>query len=481
MASEAISLNDNAAWYPQPGPQFDAYTVFRPIPELFFGGAKMGGKSDYLIGDFAEGIKLGKNWQGIIIRQSMPELEEIIRRTREVYPALGGEYKEGRHVWEFDSGAVLRLRYLETIKDFYKYNGHSFTWIGVDEIGQWSSLEGYHMLKGCLRWAATEIPNKRIRATGNPGGPGHTVVCQYFKLLEYPMGYTLIEDESMLRVFVPSRVQDNKIGLANDPDYILRLQQVGSPELVNAWLKGDWTQVTGAFFKDPLFICSPFEIPKDWLRFRSFDWGSAKPFSAGWQAVSPGAAVKLRGLDGELREVWLPNNCIVRYREWYGAKSANVGLKMTAREVGRGIKERTIEDIQYSVADPSIFVEDGGPSIAEEMRKEGVVFRPADNKRPPGWEQMRMRNRGDADGNPMLVVFSTCRDLIRTYPTMQHDRHKPEDLDSSGEDHAVDELRYGLMSRPWSTEIVPPKPRGQFLASEILKSTLKPGNQYQRF
>jgi hypothetical protein len=64
-----------------------------------------------------------------------------------------------------------------------------------------------------------------------------------------------------------------------------------------------------------------------------------------------------------------------------------------------------------------------------------------------GWNQMRQRIAGNG-GGPMLVVFDTCRDFIRTIPVQQHDPHRPEDLDTKGEDHIADETRYACMSRP---------------------------------
>jgi hypothetical protein len=162
----------------------------------------------------------------------------------------------------------------------------------------------------------------------------------------------------------------------------------------------------------------------------------------------------------------IARGALVRYREWYGMKPGepNVGLKMTAEAVAQGIKAREVDDPSIiGVADPAIFAEDGGPSIAQRMGQCGVHFRPADNKRVPqrgamgGWDQVRARLEGDADGRPMVLMFATCRDLIRTLPAMQHDDARPEDIDTDAEDHAVDECRYAMMSRPWVRDAVKPK------------------------
>ena len=237
----------------------------------------------------------------------------------------------------------------------------------------------------------------------------------------------------------------------------------GSPELVRAWLHGDWTVVSGAFFPEfsaERHIMPPRALPEHWARFRSFDWGSARPFAVHWWAVS----------DGSLPDI--ARGCLVCYREWYGMKPGepNVGLRMTAEQVAEGIRERERDDPKprdggmVGVADPSIFAEDGGPSIAMRMtRAARIIFRPGDNKRVPqrgamgGWDQVRARLVGDADDNPMVVLFSTCIDLIRTLPAMQHDASRAEDIDTESEDHAVDSLRYAMMSRPYVRDMERPK------------------------
>jgi hypothetical protein len=155
----------------------------------------------------------------------------------------------------------------------------------------------------------------------------------------------------------------------------------------------------------------------------------------------------------------IKRGALVRYREWYGSPGKpNVGLRLTAEEVADGIKLREAgEGDIYGVLDPAAFAQDGGPSIAERMAARGVYFRPADNKRVGqrgmmgGWDMMRARIAGQ-DGSPMLYVFNTCRDFLRTVPVLQHDPKRAEDLDTDAEDHVADEARYACMSRPWVPE-----------------------------
>ena len=196
------------------------------------------------------------------------------------------------------------------------------------------------------------------------------------------------------------------------------------------------------------------------MRFRSGDWGSAKPFSFGWWAVVSDDYRTEEGLT-------LPRGCLVRYREWYGVKKDaygqtlyNVGLKLTAEAVGAGLYEREAKDkkIEIGVIDPAAFTQDGGPSIQERIyigSGNRILWRRADNARVPqrgalgGWDQMRGRLIGEAEDRPMAVCFSTCTDSIRTIPVLQHDKDRLEDLDTEGEDHAADDWRYACMSRPW--------------------------------
>ena len=265
------------------------------------------------------------------------------------------------------------------------------------------------------------------------------------------------------RVFIPAKVWDNRILLARDPMYVANLHLVGSETLVRAWLDGDWSVVEGAYFdcwRADKHVIRPCELPDYWRRFRSMDWGSARPFSVGWWAI---ASDDFEHPDGPM----IPRGALVRYREWYGSREPNVGLKLTAEEVARGIKERETQDesFAYSVADPSMFARDGGPSIAGRMAQEGKMhLRRADNCRVArrgamgGWDQMRARLVGE-DGRPMIYCFSTCQDSIRTIPALQHDETRPEDLDTESEDHAADEWRYACMSRPYAAP-VPKKIKG---------------------
>lgn len=450
-------------WKPQAGPQTEAIAATW-CPELAFGGARGGGKSEFLLADFLQDVPIYKKyWQGILFRRSYPELQEIIKRSHDMYAPAGAEWYEQAKEWRWKNGACLRMRYLDAVRDASRYQGHEYCWIGWDEKTQWPTLEAYNMLMACLRCSAADVPTKRVRVTGNPGGPGHLAFKNYF-VDPAPGGLRPIRDASGMRMFIRSLVTDNKILLARDPQYIERLKRVGSPALVKMWLEGDWNQIAGSYFPEfgDKHIIRPFEIPAHWARFRSYDHGSAKPFSVGWWASV-----------GESYHKFRPGD-LIRYREFYGASAPDTGLKLTIDQIADGIRAREFagEKIDYSVADTSIFVEDGGPSIAERFRSRGIVFQPADKSRIAGWEQMRMRLVG-YDGKPSVYCFDTCRDSIRCIPAGQHDAARPEDLDTAGEDHCLDEWRYFLMSRPYVTvakKVEPIRGVNEITMDELWKS-----------
>ncbi len=425
-------------WTPQPGPQ--TAFVTSDVFEMVFGGARGGGKTDAALGDFSRHARrYHAAARGLLVRRARVALEPTIARAREIYGPDAAVWQEAKSRFLWPSGAVLYFRYLDRDADADLYQGHDYTRVYVEEMTQFHSPGPINKLKATLR-SASGVPC-RFRATCNPGGPGHTwVKARYID----PGPRTIVMENGLSRMFIPARLADNPMLARSDPLYVERLKQSGSAELVRAWLEGDWNIIDGAFFDkwSSRNLVAPFEIPRLWTRIRAFDWGYAAPFSCGWWAV---ASDDHPVGDGRI----IPRGALVRYREWYGADArSGAGLRLEAEAVARGILEREIgEIIGHAVADPSIFREDGGPSIGERMRRTGVRFRPADNTRLGGWDQMRARIAG-VDNTPMLFVFDTCRDFIRTVPVLQHDPQRPEDLDTAAEDHAADEARYACLCRP---------------------------------
>lgn len=450
-------------WQPQEGPQ--SLLIQCPVFEVFYGGARGGGKTDGMLGDWIEhSAQWGAEAIGVFFRRELTQLDEVIARAKKLFLPLGAKFNGQQKEFVMRNGARLKFRYLDKDDDAEKYQGHSYTRVYFEELTNFPSPKPVMMLMATLRSGTVPHSALGFRGTGNPGGPGHLwVKARYID--PAPKGFSVIRTDyenpftgevmQLERVFIPSKLSDNRLMMQVNPFYVAQLQNSGSATLVKAWLEGLWDNIEGAYFDS--FSPEKHVLDAAWLhtlarrpnllRFRAFDWGSAKPFSVGWYVVSDGS------FD-------LPAGALIKYREWYGMEPGrpNVGLRLTNDVIAKGILAREAgERIQYGVADPAIFVRQGGPSIAEQMLIEGCAWGRADNSRIPGWQAIRERlaNQKDPDSGvvnpaaPMLYFLESCEHTLRTLPVLQHDTKKPEDIDTEGEDHAGDETRYACMSRPW--------------------------------
>lgn len=405
-----------------------------------YGGARGGGKS-WCVRTKAK--ILAAKYPGIkicIVRKTYPELtaNHIKPLTKEIQKEMA-RYNDSKKEFRFVNGSEIIFRYLDTDKDLDRFQGTEFDILFLDEATQFSE-DQYKMLIACVR-GVNDFP-KRVYITCNPGGVGHQWVKRLFIDRIYNTG-----EEPEEYSFIQAGVRDNKALMEMQPDYIKQLEAL-PPKIREAWLNGSWDVYMGQFFEDfynfpdhyadrvGTHVIDPFEIPDGWKIYRSFDWGYNKPFSCGWWAVD---------YDG------------VAYRilELYGCTGTpNEGVKWTPPKVFAEIHRIETEHRWLAgkkiigIADPAIWDAETGESIADVAAKHQVFFTPGDNKRIPGWMQVHYRLAFDDNGFPMMYVFSNCKAFIRTIPLLQYDEHKPEDLDTDGEDHVADEVRYFCMSRP---------------------------------
>ena len=453
-------------WRPQPGPQ-EAAIRASFVDELFFGGARGGGKSEYLLGDFLSDVDTyGEHWKGVLIRRTYPELDEILNRSRQIFRAAypDAEYKVGRHEWIFKNGATLKLRHLENEADADHFQGLEFSIILWDELTSWPDMRAYHKLKACLRSSA-EIPTKRIRASGNPGGPNHNNVKAYF--IDAAPESTIVEgDDGMTRMYIRSLVTDNKILLERDPGYIKRLEGVGDEQLVKAWLEGDWDSFVGQYFTnwDENKIAVPsFEIPDHWPLFGGLDYGEAAPTSYGLYTVD---------YDGN----------VYRICEYY---QANATASQHAANIAQMIEACPFTGGRYpqaTYADPSMFVkrrlsEVINHSPADVFAEQGIFLSRANNDRITGWRVVN-----DALIKERIYCFNGWNDaLMRTMPALPRSSRNPEDLDTTAEDHAADELRYAMMHvyKPLApTEPEPYEGTGQEAIDQLMEGAGRRSGRY---
>jgi Terminase large subunit, T4likevirus-type, N-terminal len=433
---------------PQPGPQ--VAFLHSPCDITVYGGARGGGKTYAALGDFfIHAEDYGVAARGMMVRRTREDLKDTHATALEMYGNAAKWHEKGSF-FEFHTGARLYFAYLESERDAMAYQGWSLTRVYVEELTTFDTDMPVLRMLATLR-SSSGVPCQ-MKATCNPGGPGHSWVKQWVIDLG-PYNAAIDPETRLSRVFIPAKLADNPLLTLNDPTYINRLRSVGSDELVRAWLEGDWNVVEGAFFSEftrARHVIQPFPLPETWTLFRSMDWGSASPFAVHWWGLVQNPFKH----DGRM----IPRGALVCFNEWYGASKPNIGLKLTVPVVAEGIvaREKTVKgrlDIRYGVLDPSAFAVVAGPSIAETFARCGVPWRRADNarvstaKKMGGWAELRSRLKGNAEGEPTIFFFDHCRDIIRTLPLLQHDPIHPEDVDTDLEDHAADSVRYAVMSR----------------------------------
>lgn len=401
------------------------------------------------------------NFIGLLLRRTNQELNELKWESQKLYPKAfpGAKWKEQDSMWVFPSGAKFWMTYLERDDDVMRYVGQSFCWIGIDELTQYASPFAWTFLKSRLRTTDPELQKTlSMRATTNPGGPGHQWVKKMFidpavpgesfwatdidtnEILVYPDNHLRAGQPLFKRRFIPAKLSDNPY-LSESGHYERSL--LGLPEEQrNKLLHGDWSIVEGAAFpefKRSVHVVDPFDIPHDWRRFRSCDYGYSDAACVLWFAIDPSY------------------DQLVVYRELYTKK-------LTGRDLSKKVKQLELgERISYGVIDHNVFFQRGqfGPTIVEEMIAEGTRWQKADKgpaSRTAGKNRLHELLKVDPEiDKPGIIFFNTCRQLISDIPAIPSDPDGLDDIDSRFKnDHTYDALRYGIMSRPksvmWTTE-----------------------------
>ena len=222
----------------QPGPQQALLEC--PIADILYGGARGGGKTYAMIGDWlSQAGEHGANAKGLWLRRSMPELRDVMKKMRPMFERLGAVYKEQSHEWTFTNGAVLTLAYLESDADATRYQGWELTWLGVDDAGTWPTSEPIDLIAGSMR-SPHGVPIRQVMSC-NPGGDGHVwLKVRYIDPAPPYVPHTDIDGNT--RVFIPAKLEDNQILMQADPGYAQQILKAcaGKPWLYEAWRNGSW-------------------------------------------------------------------------------------------------------------------------------------------------------------------------------------------------------------------------------------------------
>ena len=433
---------------PNPGPQTDFLAASER--EVLFGGAAGGGKSYSLL---ADPMRYFSNaaFSGLILRRTNDELRQLVSESQELYPKAypGSKWQEKKSQWTFPSGARLWMTYLERPEDVMRYQGQAFCWIGWDELTQHPTSYSYLYMLSRLRTTDPALP-LCVRATTNPGSSGHAWVKKMFidpapagkafdatdidtgQVLRYPDSHEKAGQALFQRRFIPSKLSDNPY-LAKDGQYEANLLSLPENQR-RQLLDGDWAVADGAAFsefKQSVHVVDPFDIPDNWVRFRSADYGYSSYSAVHWYAIDPAYET------------------LIVYRELYVSKH-------TGKDLGKAVLDAEQGDsIKFGILDSSCWHQRGqlGPSIAEEMIMMGCKWRPSDRTagaRVAGKNQLHQRLKVDEDTEqPGIVFFNTCRQIIADLPVIPSCPKGTDDIDQRyASDHTYDSIRYGVMSRP---------------------------------
>ena len=448
-AIEQQKQTQEVVFAPNKGPQTEFLASSEQ--EVLYGGAAGGGKTYALLADPMRYFN-NPNFNGLILRRSTDELREIIWKSQELYPRAfkGAKWGEKKSQWSFPSGGKLWLTYLDRDQDVLRYQGQSFSSIAVDELTQYPSPFCWNFLRSRLRTTDPTLPIF-MRATTNPGGIGMGWVKRTFidpapantkfvatdqesgEDLVYPEGHARAGEPLFYRRFIPARLSDNPY-LMDGGQYEANLLSL--PEMQRRQLlEGDWSVTDGAAFSEwrhKDHVIEPYDIPTDWTRFRTCDFGYASYSSVHWFAIDPSYST------------------LICYRELYVTKHTGRDLAKAVLEAEGG------EQIQYGILDSSCWHQRGtlGPSIAEEMISQGCRWRPSDRSngaRIAGKNRLHELLKVDEEtGLAGIQFFNTCRQVIADFPLIPSDPKGGDDIDprTSQQRHTYDSIRYAAMSRP---------------------------------
>ena len=452
---------------PNPGPQtkFLASTE----QEVLYGGAAGGGKSYSMVADPVRYFA-NPHSRMLLVRRSTEELRELISVSKQLYPKAvpGIKFMERDKTWVAPNGATLWMSYLDRDDDVMRYQGQAFNWIGFDELTQWPTSYSWNYMRSRLRATKASGLPLYMRATSNPGGPGHQWVRKHFiepsppgesfwatdengEVIKWPKGHTREGEPLFKRKFIPATLFDNPY-LSEDGMYEANLLSLPEHQR-RQLLEGDWDINEGSAFPEfnrQIHVVKPYDIPSNWTRFRACDYGYGSHTGVVWIAVVPGSEQ------------------LIVYRELYVSKIIATDLADMILDLEGD------EKVKYGVLDSSLWHKRGdtGPSLAEQMILKGCRWRPADRSkgsRVSGKNEIHRRLQVDEfTEEPRLVIFDNCTNIINQLPTIPLDKKNPEDVDTNSEDHLYDALRYGVMTRPRSNvfDFDPSSQRTGFQASD---------------
>jgi len=438
------------------------------VPEeidVFVGGGRGGGKSYGLaLLALRHCEQYGPKARVLYVRKTYAGLRDFELLTRDLFGAIygaAGRYNASEHIWRLPNDGYIELGQLETHGDYAKYQGRSFTLLLVDEAGQFQTPDLLDLMRSNLR-GPSNVPI-RVVIAANPGGPGHVHLAKRYVFRSGPWKPFHEERSKRTWVYAPSTFDGNQF--LDRKQYREQLESAcpHDPELLRAWIEGDWSVARGAYFASVLDehrnAVDPWpSIPQThgeaWKTYLAHDFGSSAPSVTYVICKSPG---------GDAFGKFYPRDSLILVDELSTAKPdrPNDGLGWTvpilAEEIVAMCKRWNVKPA--GVADDAIFARtgSGAGSISDEFTRSGVRFFPAKKAdRISGWQLMRrmLADAGKPDV-PGLYVSRACTFFWETVPYLARDVKRVEDVDSSGPDHAADAARYGCLREDRAAVLMP--------------------------
>ncbi len=420
-----LFANDKALqidFTPQAGKQEKAfnYITDNTTNIIAYGGSKGCGKTEIGIGGTITRAINNSSFNGLYLRRTTKSLAEVVKRikTMLIKSNIKYQYNGTDKIFILQNGATLRIFYTDG-DGLDSLQGSNINHLVIEEPQLMPNLEDIMLkIKAFWRSSNKDIIPKMILLF-NPLGPG----TKFLKTNFVDKGEKLFKNQDgFWQVFIRASLQDNPILLKNNKAYVQMLKNYPK-KIRQAWLEGDFSINSGVAFeiltKDHNGIV-PFNLGhQKW--FVSLDWGFREPCAVGFYMLYDGAIVIKFD---EIRTV---------------AK--------TPAEVA-GIIKAKIHDLkptnlQYMVADPSIFSNVSGLSIAQQFGKEGLHFIKADNNREAGFLRMYAMVK-----NKQFLAFNNLEYFWESVPKLILDENKQADISQNPkqDDHAYDETRYAIMS-----------------------------------
>lgn len=441
-------------WTPHPGPQSEFISASEF--EVLYGGSAGGGKTDGLIYD-AVGQMNHSASRALFLRRTFPELREVMDRCQVIFPKLGAEWRASDKRWRFSTGATFEFGFGQTWEEMQQYAGKEITWLGYDEIGNLAEERCWTFLHSRIRTTDKTLKTY-ARATANPGGAGHAWLKRRF-VEATDNGKKVYRDSvtGLTRRFIPAKVRDNPSLIDANPQYIAQLMQL--PETLRLQLlDGDWNVGAGFALSElgeTSHLIKPFEIPEHWYKFGGFDWGYSHNWWFTGAAQAPNGDVFVthsiksrRDLPDAIAKQIVDGTAGVRW----GAIAA--GLDCWHDNKSKG---------------------ETGPTVAERLQAAGLPLVRATVSRVSGLNNLRwyvaLTEAVLVNGVPVIKTRTprlrffdnaSCRALVSHLRDIVTDPDRPEDalkVDADSEtgvggDDGYDTLRYTMMLRPYTAELI---------------------------